>query len=381
MFAPVLQRYGMDLALDPDRLRNLVEHHCRKHHLPLPDEAAWLPVQEQWLLGWPQRGSSSFLDRYRQLRSGLIRALGGHNPEGWLDQLPAITVLPEPRGELEVGLQPGAQPNLAEALLRLGRGGRLLLDGQPQQIPPELPEAELHLLGTDTAPGQLDFGPQGRWRQGWLRLENFELRGKLVVEGGLVELRQCRWQPGSRLVLSGVGAYVQAENCDFLGPVQAGPCTLLEAYHCNFESAAVGLEVAGLARLRGVGCSDHPEAALRVFQRGRVGLEDCQLRASGLGLEALGQCLVWMKDCWVRDNLGPGIQALDAARLELLACQLRHNGADGLALEDQARLRLEGCQIAENQGAGVRLDCGVVMEQSNNRLHSNQDGDWLEMQA
>ena len=332
-------------------------------------------------MGWPQRGSSTFVDRDRQSRCGLIRSLGGQDPESWLNQLPAITVLPEPRAELEVGRQPGAQPDLPEALARLGRGGRLLLDSHLQGVPSELPECELQLIGSDPQPGNLDFGRQCRWRQGWLRLEHFQLRGTLQVEGGLVELKQCHWLPGSQLVLSGVGALVLAEGCDFHGTLEARRCSLLEAHHCNFEHSTLGLRVAGLALLQGVACCGHAEAALRIEERGRVRLEDCQIRECGLGLEALGRSLVWIQDCWVRENFGAAIQASEQARVEVRASHLRNNRGDGIRADGEARLSLQGCQIVQNQGCGVRLEPGVLLERTDNTLCDNQDGDWLELHA
>jgi hypothetical protein len=377
MIGPVLQRYGFELIQDPERLRNLVEYQCQKQHVPPPPEDTWLPVQERWLSGWPVRGSSQFLDRYRSLRTGLIRLLGGSGLESWLEQLPAITVMPVPRAEIEVGRQRGSQPGIPDALERLGWGGRLVLDATPQQLPAALPEAELHLLGADEQPTQLQWS-RALWKQGWLRLENVSLQGELEVQGGLVELERCTLQPGAKIRLSGAGAMLIANGSDLFGEVEAAACTLVHAKNSNFESAALGLDCAGLLHLHGTALCSHRQAAILLRERARALLEDCQLRDSGEGLHALDQSQATLKYCWVQANHKNGLAARGQTRVHLENCQLRDNGGDGVLLQEQCQAHLAGNTISGNRGAGVRWSGRVTLEKSGNSMKDNPQGDWLE---
>ncbi|MBT9588783.1 right-handed parallel beta-helix repeat-containing protein [bacterium] len=375
MIGPVLHRYGFELVQEPLRLRNLVEHQCQKQGQPLPAEEVWGPAQEGWLLGWPGRGSAAYLERYRQLRSRLIRNLGG-NLEGWLDFLPSPTAMPTPRTEVEVGQGPGCQPNLAEGLARLGWGGHLVLDQHPQMLPP-LVEGEIHISGGDQEKTLIEMG-QARWPQGWLRLQDLELTGDLVVSGGLVELHRCCLRPGASLEVSGAGAILVLDESDIYGEVEAQAGTLLQASNCNFEGSAVGLESTGLVRLQGVAFSQHAQAALLLRERARAMLEDCQLRESGFGLRASGQARVWLSQSWLRGNAQCGLLADDDTDLEIQACHFRNNGGDGLWLRGRSRVQLRISFIQDNGTAGVRVSDQVSLEQAGNQATGNPQGDWLE---
>ena len=377
MIGSVLQRYGFELMQEPERLRNLVEHRCRKLSVPVPAEETWLPVQERWLLGWPVRGSSAFIDRYRILRSNMIRSFGGGALEGWLEQLPAITVMPAPRSEVEIGRGPGRQPNLSEGLVRLGWGGRLLLDDCPQQLPSPLPEGELQILGGCDEPTPLDLG-EAQWPQGWLRLENLELAGQLQVCGGLVEMRGCTLQRGSRINVTGPGAILVLEESDIYGQVDSATCTLLEVHHSTFEGASLAVDSAGLMRLQGVAFGQHSQAAVRLKARGRAVLEDCQVRESRVGLRAEGHSQAILIQSWLRDNLQCGLLAEDDSKLEIQGCHFRNNAGDGLTLRGHSRVHLSGCSVQDNGGAGVRVLDQVTLEQASNHLTGNPEGDWLE---
>lgn len=377
MIGPVLQRYGFELIEDPQRLRNLVEYQCQKQHVPPPGEDTWLPVQERWLSGWPLRGSSQFVDRYRHLRTGLIRRLGGGSLESWLEQLPAITVMPTPRAEVEVGRQRGSQPNIAEALARLGWGGRVTLDGTPQSLPANLAESELQITGSEEQPTQVTWD-RVLWRAGWLRLENLSLQGELNVAGGLVELHACVLQPGARIRLQGPGAFLTAHGCDLFGDVEVAACALLEAVHCNFERSSTGLDCAGLAELQGTALCSHPQVAVRLRERARALFSDCQLRDSGQGLLVEERSRATLRACWVQANRGSGVSAGAETELELDGCNVRDNGQDGLRLSGQAHVRLSNNTIQGNRGAGVRWHGAVMLEKSANSMRDNSEGDWLE---
>lgn len=377
MIGPVLQRYGFDLVLEPERLRNLVEHQCRKQNQPLPSEETWLPVNERWLTGWPQRGSLTYLDRYRTLRSGLLRALGGGGLEPWLEQLPATTVMPSPRSEVEVGRGPGQQRSMQEGLVRLGWGGRLVLDGSDLIMPATLSEGELHILGGTDDPAPLELG-KSVWSKGWLRLENLVLTGELRLEGGLVELHRCFAQPGSSLIVVGAGAVLALEESDIYGHLEVQPCALLHALNTTFEGGTIGVDSAGLARLQGVAFSQHVQAAVRLTGTSRSVIEDCQLRDSGQGLVAAGQSRAWLTQSWFRANRNCGLVAEDRTELEIQSCQFRNNNRDGLFLRDQARVHLRLCTIQENQAAGVRITDRVTLERASNHVTANPEGDWLE---
>jgi hypothetical protein len=376
MIGSLLQRYGWELLHEPDRLRLLVEHHCDQHSLPKPSQESWLPVQERWLLGWPERGSAAFLDRYRGLRTGLLQSLGSGSVEGWLDHLPAITVMPAPRSEVDVGQGPGRQPNLVEALARLGWGGRLVLDENPQLLPP-VTESELYISGEEERPTPLELG-QARWPRGWLRLENLTLSGELEIAGGLVELRRCTLQSGAQLRVCGPGAVLVLDHSDLYGEVEAQACTLLQVCHSTFEGAAIGLESAGLTRLEGVAFRQHTQAALVLRERSRALFEDCQLSESGLGLRISGQSRAWLRQSWLRANHQIGVLAEDDASLKMEGCHVRSNRSDGLWLRGRSHLRLSGSTVQDNQGAGVRYTDQVTLEQDGNQVVRNVLGDWLD---
>ena len=380
VISAVLRRYGFELMQDGERLRNLVEHRCQKQQQPLPPEESWLPVLERWLLGWPVRGSSTFIDRYRLLRIGMIRALGGSGLDSWLEQLPAITVMASPRAEVEVGRSPGSQPDLVEGLARLGWGGRLVLDQHEQKLPAPLPESELHIVGGADDATPVDMA-KARWSQGWLRLENLALQGNLEVAGGLVELQRCSLQPGSSLQVTGAGAILLLNDSDIYGQLEAQACTLVQADNSTFEGARVGLHSQGLVRLQGVAFSEHAQAAVHLQARARAWLEDCQLRESGLGLQAGDHAQAWLTDCWLRDNSHCGLIAEGDSDIDVQSSQFRYNRGDGLLLRGRARVQLHNCTIQENGGAGVHCSDQVTLERSSNNVSNNPRGDWLETRA
>lgn len=374
---PVLERYGFDLLQQPERLRNLVEHRCRKQGLDLPAEETWTPVQERWLTGWPVRGSSSYVDRYRSLRTQILKSLGGTGIESWLGQLPEITVMPTPRSEVEIGRAPGRQPNLEEGLARLGWGGRLVLDLHPQQLPSALPESELHILGEEETATEVDMGG-ACWRAGWLRLENLSLKGTLKVDGGLVEIGRCRVQPGARLEITGPGAILHLEQSDLWGLVNGQADTLIQADNCTFEGSELGMVSLGLVHLQGTAFCGHTLAALRLLGRSRALLEDCQLRDSLDGLQAGGQSKVWISQSWFRSNRAYGLTAQEQAELEIQSCNFRHNGKDGLRLGGECRVHLRVSNLHENGEAGARWGPRVHLERAGNSATGNPAGDWLE---
>lgn len=371
MLEQVIQRYGLPLLQEPQRLRQLVEYRCHKTGVAAPTAEDWIPFLDCWLLGWPQQGSQAFLDSYRQVRSNSIRKAGGQGLERQLEILTPAQVLVARSSEFEIGPRPGCQSTLSEALLRVDRSATFILE-ESQRLPSQLQEGEFHIVGHEKV--HLDFS-QSRWRGGWLRLEGLALSGTLEVHGGLLELYSCQLNREAKIKLTSPGACLFVDDSELLGCVEAEAGTVVMVRNSNWEDAATALRSAGVVNLQGVALSGHSQNGLYLWGRGRAFLEDCQVRDCTVGIRCEDQSRIWLQQCWLRSNLQLGVGAKQEARVEIQASHFRDNRGDGLLLTDCSWANVRLCSFQGQGGAAIRANAQVTLEQVGNEMSQNRGGD------
>ncbi len=269
-----------------------------------------------------------------------------------LTPAPEASPDPEPPAEegpgtdrlLKVGKGDARWLSLRVALRQAPEGARVLVK-PGTYLEALLVERDITLVAMGE-PGAvtLDGGqnPAVILKGGTLRLEGFLLRthGALTLnlEGGRLELAQCRVQAGAEAGLEAAGGALSLEGCTFEGPgvgarIHGVPAQIYDTTFANL--AGGGLEVGGA-----------PEAHLA-----RCTFRTCAFA----GIIALEEARIAGSDCTFEGCEDAGVHLHHGAQATFGACTFQAGPAYGLSLQKGAQARLEGCTLKGHAVAPVLL--------------------------